>query len=55
MPTKSERLLEIIMSLEQFRAELLMEGEDCLTTELIQNALTELYWSYRELAVYDVE
>ena len=53
--SKTKRIMKIINDLEQFKAELLMEGEDCLITESMQNALTELYWIYKEYAVYDVE
>lgn len=52
---KSERLLKIINEIELFRAELLMEGEDCMVTESLRIALDELYWVYRDLAAYDVE
>lgn len=55
MMTKSERILKLIGEVEQFRAELLMEGEDCMVTESLSVALDELYWVYRDLAAYDIE
>jgi predicted thioredoxin/glutaredoxin len=52
---RSEKVLNIIRSLEQFQAELLMEGAQAYLVESTTVALNELYWLYRDIAADELD